>query len=98
MNTCPVDRQPFTSIIVYNRIGGQEIAREKCARPRRGGQQNEAEEEIVFDDTVLCERCGCGDREEALLLCDGKIFQNIYTNLDFMTKFCILQVVIWAII
>ena len=29
VNTCPIDRGVFQFIIVYNRIGGHEIAREK---------------------------------------------------------------------
>ena len=32
----------------------------------------EADEAVELpNDATLCERCGCGDREEALLLCDG---------------------------
>lgn len=29
VNTCPIDRGVFQFIIVFNRIGGHEIAREK---------------------------------------------------------------------
>ena len=69
VNTCPIDRNVFKCIIVYNRIGGHEVAREVCKQ-----KQQVIENEVVnFDDTVLCERCGCGDRSEVLLLCDGKL-------------------------
>ena len=67
-NTCPLDRKPFEAIIIFNRIGGNEIAREKC-KPERP-------EEVIIEDEderrTLCERCGCGDRADVLLLCDGK--------------------------
>ena len=65
INTCPIDRREFKVIIVYNRVGGHEIAREVCKQRKQ--EDNVPEEEAQ----TLCERCGCGDREEALLLCDG---------------------------
>ena len=78
-NTCPLDRKPFEAIIIFNRIGGNEIAREKC-KPERP-------EEVIIEDEderrTLCERCGCGDRAEVLLLCDGKLIllQDRYSSL-----------------
>lgn len=68
VNTCPIDRQPFKIIIVYNRIGGNEIAREKC---KQKVTSNETVEVEAAEQVILCERCGCGDRGEVLLLCDG---------------------------
>ena len=83
VNTCPIDRQVFKFIIVYNRVGGHEIAREVCKQRRQAA----VEDEVVDaggeppSDMTLCERCGCGDREEALLLCDGNESQRcIYST------------------
>ena len=60
-------------IIVFNRVGGHEIAREKCEQKAKEENPAEAEE---HQETILCETCGCGDRSDVLLLCDGKT--NLY--------------------
>ena len=72
INTCPIDRQEFKVIIVYNRVGGHEIAREVCKQKKQATDDNVPDEDPLNQSRqTLCERCGCGDREEALLLCDG---------------------------
>ena len=71
VNTCPIDRSVFTTIIIFNRVGGHEIAREKC---KQKIIEDNPEDAIADQDSVLCETCGCGDRSDVLLLCDGKTF------------------------
>ena len=56
-------------IVIFNRVGGHEIAREKCEQKAKEENPAEAEE---HQETILCETCGCGDRSDVLLLCDGK--------------------------
>ena len=67
--TCPIDRSKFHNIIVRESIEGKEIKREKV---RRSVVQHEDEEDVVdIGDLWACESCGCGSREDYLLLCDG---------------------------
>ena len=82
VNTCPIDRRVFNFIVVYNRIGGNEIAREKC-KQKKTREETEAEEAAQLpEEAVLCERCGCGDRADVLLLCDGEYFLNLIFDLE----------------
>ena len=54
-----------------------------CKQRRQAAVEDEVVDAGGGDrDMTLCERCGCGDREEALLLCDGNeskkcIFQKL---------------------
>ena len=68
VNTCPIDRKAFKAIIIFNRLGGNEISREAIKEKISTNDEN-----VVYDDTTLCEICGCGDRGESLLLCDGTV-------------------------
>ena len=77
-NTCPLDRKPFKAIIIFNRIGGNEIAREKC-KPKAPAEIPQEVIEIEDERRTLCERCNCGDRAEVLLLCDGKLILLLIT-------------------
>ncbi len=71
--TCPIDRLPMRSISVV--VAGKEVRRHRVQRRRL----QEVEEELlmredpeeVFNMDCFCERCGSGDREDRLLLCDG---------------------------
>ena len=66
----------FTTIIIFNRVGGHEIAREKC---KQKIIEENPEDAIADQDSVLCETCGCGDRSDVLLLCDGKLVGFFHT-------------------
>ncbi|XP_033116356.1 PHD and RING finger domain-containing protein 1-like [Anneissia japonica] len=64
VNTCPVDRTLFHCILVRYTLGGQierTIQVETCNK-----QEEEQEDSVTY-----CEVCGCCDREDRLLLCDG---------------------------
>lgn len=63
VNTCPVDRQEFSLILVRRRVGGKVVRQIAVER-------QEAKEEEVEDPT-FCEICGNSDREDRMLLCDG---------------------------
>ncbi|XP_037087417.1 PHD and RING finger domain-containing protein 1-like [Pollicipes pollicipes] len=64
VNTCPVDRQPFSLVLVRKTPGGK-IVRQVTVDKR------DMLEEAQEDDPVYCEVCGRCDREDRLLLCDG---------------------------
>ena len=66
--TCPIDRSEFRNIIILESVNGKEIKRERVHQRR---VQDEEEEEGELDELWVCERCGSGDREDFLLLCDG---------------------------
>ena len=85
VNTCPIDRKAFKAIIIYNRLGGNEISREAIKEKISTNDEN-----VVYDDTTLCEICGCGDRGESLLLCDGTV--------QFITSVCakICKKIFWS--
>ncbi|KDR23360.1 hypothetical protein L798_05321, partial [Zootermopsis nevadensis] len=65
VNTCPVDRQVFTLILVRRSLEGKVVRRIPVEPPR---QQSEDE---VQEDPTYCEVCGECDREDRMLLCDG---------------------------
>ncbi|XP_060525173.1 PHD and RING finger domain-containing protein 1 isoform X2 [Cylas formicarius] len=65
MNTCPVDRQEYTSISVKRNINGNILRKIDVEKP-----QNQSVMDIVEDPT-FCEICGSDDNEDRLLLCDG---------------------------
>lgn len=65
MNTCPVDRQPFTLILVRQCINGK-VTREIHVEPPAPPQELE-----ILEDPTYCEICGSCDREDRMLLCDG---------------------------
>lgn len=64
MNTCPVDRRPFQSIIA-TKYNSKKILKEIQVEDK----QNESEN--PEDDFTFCEVCGRSDREDRMLLCDG---------------------------
>ena len=66
VNTCPVDRQTFSLILVRQGLDGVIYKR----IPVENRQQEHEEEEPV-DDLTFCEVCGRSDNEDRLLLCDG---------------------------
>ncbi|XP_064194076.1 PHD and RING finger domain-containing protein 1-like [Anguilla rostrata] len=66
VNSCPVDRIPFSSIQLRKCHGGKVQKTIPVQEPVK------AEEEINVDfDQTSCEVCGRRDREDRLLLCDG---------------------------
>lgn len=65
VNTCPVDRQTFSLILVRRRLNG------KVIRQIPVEVRNTNEEEQAPEDPTYCEVCGMSDREDRLLLCDG---------------------------
>lgn len=65
MNTCPVDRQPFSLILVRASVNGKVVRQIPIEAT---AQQNEEE---AAEDPTYCEVCGMSDREDRMLLCDG---------------------------
>jgi len=65
VNTCPVDRQTFSLVLVRQGLDGV-IYRQIPVE----NHQLHVEEEPV-QDLTFCEVCGRADREDRLLLCDG---------------------------
>ncbi|XP_022105700.1 protein SCAF11-like isoform X2 [Acanthaster planci] len=63
INTCPVDRSLFRSILVRHSLHGEVV--------RRIEVDEKKPEEQDEDDATYCEVCGRCDREDRLLLCDG---------------------------
>ncbi|XP_063218187.1 PHD and RING finger domain-containing protein 1-like isoform X2 [Bacillus rossius redtenbacheri] len=66
VNTCPVDRQMFTLILVRRRLGGKVVRQIPVEERRLQVDLDEPDE-----DPTYCEICGRNDREDRLLLCDG---------------------------
>lgn len=64
VQTCPIDRQPFTSIRIRSRYSDGVLVREIPVKVKSN------ELEIEFDVTN-CEVCSRADREETMLLCDS---------------------------
>ncbi|CAK1541956.1 unnamed protein product [Leptosia nina] len=64
VNTCPVDRITFDSVVVRACMGGRIIRTEAVKVVERRPSI-----EILL--TTVCEICQRGDNEESLLLCDG---------------------------
>lgn len=66
MNTCPVDRQEYTLILVRKKINGKIIRKIAVEKPVP------LEEQLIQSEAqICCEICGSGDREDRLLLCDS---------------------------
>lgn len=65
VNTCPVDRQTFTLILVRKRYN------EKVIRRVPVDIRRQSLDELFQEDPTYCEICGMSDREDRLLLCDG---------------------------
>uniref|UniRef100_A0A146L8A2 PHD and RING finger domain-containing protein 1 n=1 Tax=Lygus hesperus TaxID=30085 RepID=A0A146L8A2_LYGHE len=64
-NTCPIDRTPYTAILVVDN-NGDLISRESVTAPPP--QDHNADFEP--DDATFCEVCSQHDREHEMLLCD----------------------------
>lgn len=64
VQTCPIDRQSFTSIRIRSRFADGEFLREIPVEAKVNESKNE------FDFTN-CEVCHMSDREESMLLCDS---------------------------
>ncbi|OWR53296.1 hypothetical protein KGM_209988 [Danaus plexippus plexippus] len=67
VNTCPVDRLTFNSIIVRTCIGGRVLRTEAV----RTVQRSSSVEALVVEDPTICEICRSMESEETMLLCDG---------------------------
>lgn len=65
VQTCPIDRKPFTIIRVRSRYVDGVFVRETDVKVKTTDDQSE-----VFDFTH-CEICNRSDREDIMLLCDG---------------------------
>lgn len=64
INTCPVDRQPFTVIHVRSKLGSKILKKLPVeVKPRI--------EEQIQEDPTYCEVCQECNREDRMLLCDG---------------------------
>lgn len=64
-NVCPLDRQPFTIILVRKNKDGKVVRQVAVEEPRP------IETNFEFEDDTFCEICGGSDREDRILLCDG---------------------------
>ncbi|KAG7298923.1 hypothetical protein JYU34_017381 [Plutella xylostella] len=67
VNTCPVDRITFESIVVRSCIGGRVLRTE----PVKVVERRSSVDMLVVEDPTICEICGSSDSEETMLLCDG---------------------------
>ncbi|XP_050348273.1 PHD and RING finger domain-containing protein 1 isoform X2 [Nymphalis io] len=67
VNTCPVDRMTFNSIIVKACVGGRVLRKE----PVKVIERRPSVEALVVEDPTVCEICGSTEDEETMLLCDG---------------------------
>lgn len=65
VNTCPVDRQKFSLILVRKAPGGK--ITDKIPIENVDTENNAANDE----DPTFCEICGQNDREDRMMLCDG---------------------------
>lgn len=65
VQTCPIDRKPFTMIRIRSRYTDGVFVRESNVKAK---SCNEKVEEIEF---THCEICNRSDREDIMLLCDG---------------------------
>jgi len=75
VNTCPVDRQVFRLILV--RDGPEGVVHRHIPVAHR---EPHVDDEAVPDNT-FCEVCGCADREDRLLLCDGCDLGFVFASL-----------------
>lgn len=65
VQTCPIDRKPFTTIRIRLRYTDETIVREIMVNAKP------IEPEPTEADFTNCEICGRNDHEESMLLCDG---------------------------
>lgn len=65
VQTCPIDRKPFTKIRIRSNYANDEVVRETVVEAKKS---NENVEEFDF---THCEICNQSDREDVMLLCDG---------------------------
>jgi hypothetical protein len=65
-NTCPVDRQVFSAILVRASPGGKVI---RTIPPRARGRKNEYD--FSLRDVIFCEVCGDRDRQDRMIFCCG---------------------------
>ncbi|XP_040583801.1 uncharacterized protein [Lepeophtheirus salmonis] len=68
VNTCPIDRKTFQSICVKEALEGPILREEPISKDKKEVKEPEI---LVFDTQTFCERCGSGEQEDSLLLCDG---------------------------
>ncbi|KAL0879840.1 hypothetical protein ABMA27_002379 [Loxostege sticticalis] len=67
VNTCPVDRITFDSIVVRACAGGRVLRTE----PVKVVERRPSVDMLVVEDPTVCEICGSSDNEDSMLLCDG---------------------------
>lgn len=67
VNTCPVDRLTFDSIVVRACAGGRVLRTEQVKVIER----RPSVDVLVVEDPTVCEVCGRSGDEESMLLCDG---------------------------
>lgn len=65
VQTCPIDRKPFTKIRIRLRYTDEAFVREIMVNAKQ------MEPEPTEADFTNCEICGRNDHEESMLLCDG---------------------------
>lgn len=65
VQTCPIDRKPFTTIRIRLRYTDETFVREIAVNAKP------IEPEPIEADFTNCEICGRNDHEESMLLCDG---------------------------
>lgn len=65
VQTCPIDRKPFTHIRIRSRYADGSFVREIAVSAKK------TEPETSESDFTSCEICGRCDREDSMLLCDG---------------------------
>lgn len=65
VQTCPIDRKPFTIIRIRLRYTDEAFVREIMVNTKS------IEPEPIAVDFTNCEICGRNDHEESMLLCDG---------------------------
>nr|XP_034829405.1 PHD and RING finger domain-containing protein 1-like [Maniola hyperantus] len=65
VNTCPVDRMLFNSIVVRACMGGRVLRTQPVHVERRSSVDT-----FVVEELTACEVCGSAEGEETMLLCD----------------------------
>lgn len=71
VNTCPVDRQEFTLILVRRELNGRVVRRIPVTRKQATDELMTGGDGGAIVDLTYCEICGQSDREDRMLLCDG---------------------------
>lgn len=65
VQTCPIDRKPFTTIRIRSRYSDGAFIREQTVKAKATTTKNDE------PDFTHCELCNRSDREDIMLLCDG---------------------------